>query len=116
VYTDVITQYAFARGEHHLEAEDFDPWMIKAGVSTACLSQIAKQMYWVLWIVLHIPELLAHRLDANGKIAAKAEIDSARADTRLASRFLKFKRASTITSDGMPGKTDSVTGYSNTNR
>ncbi|OAG41328.1 hypothetical protein AYO21_04491 [Fonsecaea monophora] len=71
---DVITEYAFARSEHHLEAEDFDPWMLKAASSTSSLGQIAKQMYWLFWLVLNIPDWMARRLDPN------------------ASRYLQFKR------------------------
>ncbi|KIW25414.1 hypothetical protein, variant [Cladophialophora immunda] len=71
---DVITEYAFARSEHHLEAEDFDPWMLKAASSTSSLGQIAKQMYWLFWLVLNIPDWMAQKLDAN------------------ASRYLQFKR------------------------
>ncbi len=66
-FSDVVVEYAFARSEHHLEAEDFEPWMQKAAVGTSSLGQIAKHMYWVFWIVLHIPDWLARRLDANGE-------------------------------------------------
>ena len=64
--SDVVYEYSFAGSEHHIEAEDFDPWMQKAAVGTSSLGQIAKHMYWVLWIVLHIPDSIASKLDANG--------------------------------------------------
>ena len=61
-------QYAFARNEGHLEADGFDPCMLKAAVGTSSLGQIAKQMYWFFWLVLNTPEWLAKKLDANGKL------------------------------------------------
>ncbi|KAL2433865.1 Cytochrome P450 monooxygenase tpcC [Exophiala dermatitidis] len=71
---DVVVEYAFARSDHHLEAEDFEPWMHHAAIGTSSLGQIAKNMYWVFWLILHIPDWLAKRLDPN------------------ASRYLQFKR------------------------
>ncbi|KAJ9613905.1 hypothetical protein H2200_002041 [Cladophialophora chaetospira] len=71
---DVVTQYSFARSAGHLEAEDFDPWMIKAAVGTGAFGQIAKQMYWLFWLLLNTPEWIVKQLDVN------------------ASRFWQFKR------------------------
>ena len=63
----MVTEYAFARSEGHLEAEDFDPWMLKAAVGTSSLQQIAKQIYWFFWLVLNTPEWIAKKLDVNGE-------------------------------------------------
>ncbi len=88
--SDVAMQYAFARSEGHLEAEDFDPWMLKAAVGTSSLGQIAKQMYWFFWLVLHTPEWLARKLDVNGELRLFFQNMHALADTVVASRFLQL--------------------------
>ncbi|EXJ81909.1 hypothetical protein A1O1_07976 [Capronia coronata CBS 617.96] len=64
---DVVMEYSFARSDHHLEAADFEPWMHNAAIGTSSLGQIAKNMYWFFWLILHIPDWLARRLDANGE-------------------------------------------------
>ncbi|KIX05158.1 uncharacterized protein Z518_06030 [Rhinocladiella mackenziei CBS 650.93] len=96
---DVVVEYSFARSEHHLEAEDFEPWMQKAAVGTSSLGQIAKHMYWFFWIMLNIPDWLARKLDPNGKaeytLTFRGSVEGNPMLIRViltASRYLQFKR------------------------
>jgi hypothetical protein len=93
--SDVVTEYAFARSEHHLEAEDFNPWMLKAAVGTSSLGQIAKHAYWFFWLIMHIPDSIAERLDPNGTYSQRRRHKFVPLTSFfVAMRYVQFKRVS----------------------
>jgi hypothetical protein len=56
---DVVMEYAYARSEHRLDAEDFDPSFHDASVAGTVMGHLTKQMPWILSTMTSLPDWVA---------------------------------------------------------
>jgi hypothetical protein len=57
--SDVVMEYAYARSEHRLDADDFDPSFHDASVAGTVMGHLTKQMPWILSIMTSLPDWVA---------------------------------------------------------
>jgi hypothetical protein len=55
-FADVVMEYAYARSDHRLEAEDFDPSFHDASVAGTLMGHLTKQMPWILSLMTSLPD------------------------------------------------------------
>jgi hypothetical protein len=62
---DIAQEYAFARSDHRVDQEDFEPTFHKASIAGSSSGALMKQYPWVLPLMQSLPESFMTWLDPD---------------------------------------------------